>query len=360
MDFTSPQASNETRIRLRKYFLDKLDSYAQKSHLWQILHASHIHRNLLKKSRHLSKIHSISEDIVRQCIHQFLNDLDEYVHQLNHLFSSHKFDQIIWAFKHEEDNPCTWHQIQIKRAKILFPSQSTTMSNQDLLEHYYQFVQDKFRPQPSRPSPSSPSSSSPSSSVNELIDQLNSTYNQDEMKAKEFIRNFYLRNHDKCFPSIEIVDEILKLGFYDMKKIPTREDFSQLNGFFARLKMFHRAKESYRCVLQNTTDDFLLLRFGRAFGSKSSSLFHKEYFYLLHGFLKSLLTLFLLLTTTSEDEEMISISISKLNQFIYPDDETSINKISLDLFSPLIHIDQWTWLFEQWRQVLRTMPLFLN
>lgn len=200
--------SSETRLRLRKYFLDKLDSYAEKSSLWQIFHASHIHRNLMRKSRHLSKIHSISEDIVRQCISQLLNDLDEYIRQLNDFFSSHKFDQVFSAFEHKEKNPSGWHQLQLQRAKQLFPassSSSSPVSDEELLDAYYQHVEEKYRPQP-RPA-------RPRSRPGTSIEQLNETFAADQSKAKDFLQNFFKRTaKDKSTVNLDLIEQMIKLG----------------------------------------------------------------------------------------------------------------------------------------------------
>ena len=73
------QSDQQQEHHVIKYLLDKLEKYAHKSHLWHLIHASHLRRNLLRRSRHLSKIHSISEDLVRQCINQLFNDVDQYV-----------------------------------------------------------------------------------------------------------------------------------------------------------------------------------------------------------------------------------------------------------------------------------------
>ena len=146
-----------------------------------------------------------------------------------------------------------------------------------------------------------------------------------------------------------------------MKRLPGGVDLSEMNSFLGRLSMFHRAKDAYRCVLNCTTEDFLLLRFGRFFSPRSSpstSLFQKEFLRLLHSFLQSILTLFALLTTNSSD--VILTLISKVNSFIDPDDDGPSTRLPFDLLSPSSHVDQWTWLFEQWRDVLRTMPLFLT
>jgi hypothetical protein len=50
----------------------------------------------------------------------------------------------------------------------------------------------------------------------------------------------------------------------------------------------------------------------------------------------------------------------QISSLFFIDNDISIIKLNFDLFSPESNIDQWTWLLEQWRDVLRTMPLTLT
>ena len=125
--------------------------------------------------------------------------------------------------------------------------------------------------------------------------------------------------------------------------------------------IFDRVKEAYKCVLQNTSDDFMLHRFGKILGqqaSPNSQKMSKQFLYLLHLFLKSVAMLFTALVTTTEDN--LLQSISKIDSLFFSDDDPSIIKLNHDLFSPESNVDRWTWLLEQWRDVLRTMPMIFT
>lgn len=153
----------------------------------------------------------------------------------------------------------------------------------------------------------------------------------------------------------------LRVGMADMKKVPSRDDFQEYNSFLGRVLIFHRVKEAYKCVLQNTTDDFMLLRFGKLLGRDTplnSQKMSKQFLYLLHLFLKSVAMLFTALTTTTEDN--LLQSISKIGSLFFSDNDLSIIKLNSDLFSPESNVDRWTWLLEQWRDVLRTMPMMFT
>ncbi|CAF3811710.1 unnamed protein product [Rotaria sp. Silwood1] len=146
-----------------------------------------------------------------------------------------------------------------------------------------------------------------------------------------------------------------------MKKIPSTEDFQASNSFLGRVLIFHQIKEAYKSILQNTSDDFMLLRFGKTFGHNalpSTQQVNKQFFYLLHLFLKSIAMLFTSLRTNAKDNMILSIS--KIASLYVFDSDSSITKLNIDLFSPESNVDQWTWLLEQWRDVLRTMPMIFT
>jgi hypothetical protein len=201
--------SDETQHRIMKYFLDELNAYAHKSHIWQLLHASHIHRNLLKKSRHFSKIHSISEDLVQQCISQLLSDVDQYVAQLYQLVSSQQFDGMISAFNHSDKINSGWHKMQLERARQLFPipdNSNQQFSDNDVLENYYKYVQNKFTPKKDA------SHTDRMVKLSENPFDLNMAYSHAETKAKEFLKNFFTKTRERQTPNLKLVDEMIKLG----------------------------------------------------------------------------------------------------------------------------------------------------
>ena len=145
-----------------------------------------------------------------------------------------------------------------------------------------------------------------------------------------------------------------------MKKIPSKEDLQGDNSFLGKVLVFHRVKEAYRCVLKTTSDDFMLLRFGKVLGRDAlpdTKQMNKHFFYLLHLFLKSVATLFTSLKTTTKDDLPF---ISKIGSFLFFDQDSSITKLNIDVFSIESNIDQWTWLLEKWRDMLRALPLILT
>ncbi|CAF3802289.1 unnamed protein product [Rotaria sordida] len=136
---------NEEQHHVIKYILDKLEKYAHKSDLWRLIHASHLRRNLLRRSERVSKIYSISEDLVRQCINQIFADVDQYVTQLHRLIYSQQFDDLIPIFSNANKKNTLWHTMQIERARHLCLTQEQLTEN-ELLENYYTYIREKLTP----------------------------------------------------------------------------------------------------------------------------------------------------------------------------------------------------------------------
>ncbi|CAF3686574.1 unnamed protein product [Rotaria sp. Silwood1] len=62
-----------------------------------------------------------------------------------------------------------------------------------------------------------------------------------------------------------------------------------------------------------------------------------------------------------DNEEIISIINTVIGKLFATKENSSLIKLNNDdLFSPKLNIDQWTWLFEKWRDALRTFPMMLT
>jgi hypothetical protein len=204
MDYsTNP---NEQQHRVIKYIVEKLETYAQKSHIWRLFHSSHLHRHLLRRSGRVSKMYSISEDLVRQCINQLFNDVDQYVTQLHRLIYSSEYEDLIPFFNNTNENKNNaWYTMQLKRARNLFPNQQELNDN-DLLTHYYTYIDEKLTPKHNL------------SNENQEIEllqssfDLNSAYKQAESKAKEYLKNLIENFEKRRTPNLQMIDEMIKLG----------------------------------------------------------------------------------------------------------------------------------------------------
>ena len=208
MTTASPVNGTDNQRHVTKYILEKLDTYTHKSHLWQFIHASKIRHTLLRKARHVSKIHSISEDSVRQCINEFLHNVDQYATQMHRLISSEVSDDLMAAFRHPTKINTAWHGIQMERARQLFATGDSTspQSETDLLESYYRYVQEKLTPK---------NDSSNADDVKNIRDtpfDLNQAYAQAESRAKCYLKTVLSKTQERKPPNLHIIDEMIQLG----------------------------------------------------------------------------------------------------------------------------------------------------
>ncbi|CAF4821358.1 unnamed protein product [Rotaria sp. Silwood2] len=112
-------------------------------------------------------------------------------------------------------------------------------------------------------------------------------------------------------------------------------------------------------------DDFMLLRFGKVFGENAlptTARSNKQFIYLVHLFIKSVLYLTIMMRTTPDTNERIpSVIKAAIGNVFSPEVNSSLIKLDNDdLFSPKSNVDQWTWLLEKWRDSLRTFPIILT
>ena len=196
---------NEQQHHVTKYIFDKLENYAHKSQLWRVFHASHLHRNLLSRSRHISKLHSISEDLVRQHINQLFTDIDQYAIQLNRFLYSQQFDDLPLFLSNRNNNNSAWHTMQIERARQLFPS-TQHLSDSDLLEEYREYVREKLTPNHDH------ADTNGKEQVQKNAFDLDHAYTQAERKGRDYLKYVIQRFRKKRIPDLEIVDEMIKLG----------------------------------------------------------------------------------------------------------------------------------------------------
>jgi hypothetical protein len=203
----STNQNEQQQHHVIKYILDKLENYAHKSHISRLIHASHFRRHLLRRSRHVSEIHSISEELVRQCIIQFFADVDQYVTQLHRLLYSQQFDDLIPLFSNANQKNCAWHTMQLKRARYLFPTKQQS-TEKDLLINYYKYVREQLTPN------HDVSNANREAQLRKCSFDLNLAYTQAECKGKEYLQNVIQNFRKRKTPDLDIVHEMIKLGKY--------------------------------------------------------------------------------------------------------------------------------------------------
>ena len=198
----------DNQRHVTKYILEKLDTYTHKSHLWQFIHASKIRHTLLRKARHVSKVHSISEDSVRQCINEFLHNVDQYASQMHRLISSEVSDDLMAAFRHPTSINTAWHGIQLERARQVFARDDTTslQSETDLLESYYRYVQEKLTPK------NDSSNADDAKNIRDTPFDLDHAYARAESSAKGYLKTVLSQTRERKPPNLHVIDEMIQLG----------------------------------------------------------------------------------------------------------------------------------------------------
>jgi N-glycosylase/DNA lyase len=200
-----PNQNEQQRQHVKKYILGRLENYAHKSNFWRLLHASHLHRNLLRRSRRVSKICSTSEDFVRQCINELFTDVDQYVRQLHRLIYLQQFDDLIPLCSSTNTKNSVWRSMQLKRARHLFPTEQQLGEN-DILANYYKYIREKLTPK------HNVLNANQEAQLHKCSFDLNLAYTQAEHKGKEYLKNTIKNFRQKKIPNLEIIDEMIKLG----------------------------------------------------------------------------------------------------------------------------------------------------
>ncbi|CAF3978357.1 unnamed protein product, partial [Rotaria sordida] len=352
----------QQRQLIQQYIFFKLQTYANKPRIWQLTHSLHIKRHLLNKSGHISKLYSLPDDFVCESINQLFTNVDKYVLQLRKLIQ-YKSDASIKSnilFQKIRTSNNQWCSLQLKRAHQIFPNiNNEEFTDNEILEKYYNHIIETLTPK------ADITSSNCIAQLREQPFDLNHAYEQAENKAKECLAPMLQNYRKRSIPDLELIQEMINLGFEHMKTSPRSEDFRNATNFLTKISILHKIKQAYESDIHNAADEFMISRFAKAYGSNAlptTTRLNKQFIYLIHIFIKSILQLIMMIQTTSDNNEELqsiikiiigNLSSTKLN--------SSIIKLNNDdLFSPKLNIDQWTWLLEKWHDAVRTFPIILT
>ncbi|CAF3640324.1 unnamed protein product [Rotaria sp. Silwood1] len=352
----------QQRQLIQQYIFSKLGAYVNKSRLWQLTHSSHIKRRLLDESAHIADIYSLTKDFVYESINQLFTHVDNYVLKLHRLIQNRSDgsveSNVLFQKTRESNNH--WGLLQLQRAKQIFPNiNNEEFTDDELLQKYYNHIIETLTPKPDTAS---------SNCIAQLREQpfdLNHAYEQAENKGREVL-GLMLENYRKrSIPNLGLIQEMIDLGFEHMKRAPTKEDFEDATNFITKISLLHKTKQTYESGLHNVADEFMISRFGKVFGANAlptTAHLNKQFIYLIHLFLKSISQLIMMIHIERDDnEEIISIINTVIGKLFATKENSSLIKLNNDdLFSPKLNIDQWTWLFEKWRDALRTFPMMLT
>ena len=201
----STSQNEQQQYVVMKYIVGKLEKYAHQSGVWRSFHASRIRKNLLHKSRHISKLHAISEDLVDECINQLFTDVDQYITQLYRLIYLQQLDELILLCSGTNRKRCVWYTLQTKRARHLFPTEEQLNDN-DLLTKYYKYVREQLAPKQTMPNVNG------EAHLHKDSFDLNLAYADAEAKGKGYLKSLIRKFRQQSTVDLKIIDEMLKLG----------------------------------------------------------------------------------------------------------------------------------------------------
>ncbi|CAM4793168.1 unnamed protein product [Rotaria magnacalcarata] len=352
----------QQRQLIEQYIFSKLEAYANKPRFWQLTHSSQIKRRLLNKSEHISNLYSLPSNFVRDSINQVFINIDTHALQLRQLlqYSSCISSESSFLFQKFKTSNNQWRSLQLERAQQIFPNISDEeLTEDEILKKYYSHVIETLTPKPDTVS------SNCAAQLREQPFDLKHAYEQAESQAKDYLMQILQNNRKRSTPDLELIQEMLNLGFQHMKIMPTHQDFDDATNFLPKISLLHNTKQAYESDLKNMSDDFMLLRFGKVFGPDAlptTARCNNQFIYLVHLFIKSISHLIMMIRVTPDNNEEISSIIKTVIGNIFSTEiNASIIKINDDnFFLPKFNIDQWTWLLEKWRDALRTFPIVLT
>ncbi|CAF1134826.1 unnamed protein product [Rotaria sordida] len=353
MDYVpnNEQQEYKQKQKVEAYVFAKLEEYSRgkSTSLFHLTSFSHVRRRLKRDVKYLSKQfepYDVSEGKILQWIDETLERIhSHFLHLRSFIDSQNELKQLFLTDElfSSNNNHNQWRKLQIKRAKILFPD--TNSNENELLLIYQKYIIENLTPKKLE------NDCLPLKNK-EKID-LDFEYNKAETIGREYLKNIFDNYKKRQYPNLNLIKEIINLGMEQMKKRPKT---NQLNKASTPLNILPKAlfiiqsKNAYSMSLKNLADDFMFLRFGRSLDNQSNKKdsVTERFTSLIHMFLN---TISILIHSIKSDTSEISLSL--FSQF---DSDLS----SENILSPIIHIDQWTWLIEKWKTALQTFPINLT
>lgn len=281
---------------------------------------------------------------------------------------------ILQNFKKNDNR---WHSIQLTRAReILKNNDIEQLTHDEIIQKYRTHIIHTLTPEPDV---------TDMNCIAQLRAQpfdLDAAYQQSELKAKTYLGTMLNDYNKRLAPNLEVIQEMVNIGnrkgsfkihtynnfilaLDHMRKMPTNEDCENAKTFLSKINIIRQTKEAYEYGLHNMGDDFMLLRFGKIFGSNASTsteMANKQFIYLVHLFIKSLSNFVLLTQETSNEIHPILSTIAMVTtNFVTLKPRSSFIRLDDEhLLSPEENVDRWTWLLEKWLDALRTFPIILT
>ncbi|CAF1291109.1 unnamed protein product [Adineta steineri] len=344
--------NHEQRRQIEEYVFSKLEEYVQEksTNLFHLTSLSHIRRRLKRDVKYLSKQfkpYSVSDEKIYQCLDETLERINSQLPNLHSLINSqHELKQLFLTDDLFSSNTTNnqWEQLQIKRANELFPN--VYNNEKELLLNYKKSIVDSLTPKKLE------DDRLPLKNKDKI--DLDFEYNKAEQIGRDYLKEKFDNYKTRQYPNLNLLQEMINLGMEQMIKRPKTDDLNKASlstNFLLKAFFIIKSKNAYSMSLKNVADDFMFLRFGRSLSNENNKKdsISKRFTSLIHMFLN---TISLLINSIKSDksQEIILSSITEIDT-----DLTSEN-----ILSPIIYIDQWTWLLEKWKIALQTFPINLT
>ncbi|CAF1211462.1 unnamed protein product [Adineta ricciae] len=343
--FQFEESESQQRRQVEAFIFSKLEEYSREKSttFFHLTSFSHIRRRLKRDLKSfLKRIHPylVPEEKLIQWLDETLQRITSHLPHLHSLFNSSNDLQKLFAQENSFSSATIntqWQQLQLKRAKEILPNTS-----EDLLDEYRKHVVEKLTPKKLENNRLSLKSKDP-------ID-LDVKFNEAELVGREYLTKIFDDYQKRQYPNVNLLREMIQLGMNQMVKRPKTDEFRNAlssSNVLVKAMFIIKSKNAYTMSLKNIADDFMFLRFGRSldYDMNEKDSITSRFASLIHMFLNTISTL--LHSVQSET------SLTTFSQF-------DSNLSSEEILSPLVYIDQWTWLIQKWKIALQTFPVHLT
>ncbi|UJR30104.1 hypothetical protein I4U23_017645 [Adineta vaga] len=342
-EFNIEENETKQRRQVEAFIFAKLEEYSREKSttLLHLTSFSRIRRRLKRDLKHFAK-QSQTSFLSEQKLSQWLDETLKRINSHLPYFSSlvHSSNRLQELFSSNEIVNNQWEQLQIKRAKEMFSN-----TDEDLLENYRKCIIEKLTPRRLEKNQLPLKNRDP-------ID-LDNEYQKAEKDGREYLKKLFQDYQIRQYPNLILLKEMIQLGMNQMLKRPKTDDLqkaSSSSNILLKAMFIIKSKNAYSMSLRNIADDFMFLRFGHSINNKTNQTdsINQRFTSLIHMFLNTISIL--LHSVQSDSSESILTSFAQFDS----------NLPSENILSPLIYIDQWTWLIEKWKIALQTFPIHLT
>lgn len=219
---------------------------------------SRVRRRLKRDVKYLAKQfhpYFVSEDKILQWIDETLERINSHFSQFKNLVDSNReFSQSLLtdAIYQPTDLNNQWRQLQLKRAKILFPN-LTSINEKELLGQYQKHIIKIYTPAQSK------TNRLPLKNKTEI--DLETEYVKVEQIGREYLETLFANYRKRQRPNLVLVREMIDHGMKQMIKRPKSNQIDEIyksTNILSKALFIIKSKNAYSMSLKNVSDDFMV------------------------------------------------------------------------------------------------------